>query len=50
MRQSEKKILINNFLMLLLVVCGVVLLGVASMAIDKIIAIIVIAVALGLIK
>ena len=50
MRQSQKKILINNIMAFVLVVCGVVLLGVASVAVDKIIAIIVIAIALGLIK
>ena len=48
MRQSEKKILIRNIMAFVLLVCGVVVVSVSTMAIDKIAAWVVVFVALGL--
>lgn len=50
MRQSEKKILINNALMFALTVCGVVLVVVGGGVVDKIIGAFLVFAGLGFIK
>ena len=48
MRQSQKKILIHNVMAFVLIVCGVVMISLSTMAIDKIAAWVVVFIALGL--